>query len=84
MKVKLPYKWPLALDVLKRQYDALPDQRLLAFQSQYFIKHGANMELKLFGAVGYMTIDPKNVEALLSSRFEGMIVLNSLVKLDAI
>ena len=29
------------------------------------------MELKLFGQVGYMTIDPKNVEALNSSRFNG-------------
>ena len=72
METKFPHKWPLALDILKRQYDANSDQHLMAFQSKYFDKIGPNMELKLFGAVGYMTIEPKNVEAILSTRFEGM------------
>lgn len=72
MGTKFPHKWPFALDVLKRQYDANSGQRLLAFQTHFFDKLGPNMELKLLGAVGYMTIEPKNVEALLSSRFEGM------------
>lgn len=71
METKLPYKWPLALDVLKRQYDAIPSQRVLAFQSDFFDKIGQNMELRLFGQVGYMTLDPKNIEAILSTRFEG-------------
>jgi hypothetical protein len=62
METKLPYEWPFALDILKRQYDALPSQRLLAFQSQYFDRLGANMQLMLFGQVGYMTTDPKNIE----------------------
>ncbi|KAI9795453.1 MAG: hypothetical protein M1835_005787 [Candelina submexicana] len=69
METKLPYKWPLALDILKRQYDALPSQRLLAFQSQYLEKM-PNMELHLFGQVGYMTTDPRNIESILSTRFE--------------
>ncbi|KAI9767401.1 MAG: hypothetical protein M1839_004505 [Geoglossum umbratile] len=72
METKLPYKWPFAPDILKRQYDALPPQHLLAFQSQFFDKMGPNMELRLFGNVGYMTTDPKNIEALLSTRFDGM------------
>jgi len=70
METLLPYKWPFALDILKRQYDALPSQRLLAFQSQYFNELGLNMQLMLFGQTGYMTIDPKNIEAILSTRFE--------------
>lgn len=70
MEKTLPYKWPFAIDVLKRQYDALPSQRLLAFQSQFFDKMGPNMKLMLFGQAGYMTTDPKNVEAVLSSCFE--------------
>lgn len=70
METKLPYKWPFALDILKRQYDALPSQRLLAFQSQYFDKMGPNMLLMLFGQVGYMTTDPKNIESILSTHFE--------------
>lgn len=70
METVLPYKWPLALDILKRQYDALPDQRLLAFQSPYMEKM-PNMKLHLLGNVGYMTTDPKNVEAILNTNFEG-------------
>ena len=70
METKLPYKWPFALDILKRQYDALPSQRLLAFQTQY-IEKMPNMELGLFGVKGYLVTDPRNVESLLSTRFEG-------------
>ncbi|KAL2699682.1 hypothetical protein AAEP93_009657 [Penicillium crustosum] len=70
METWIPYKWPLALDILKRQYDALPDQRLLLFQSQYFDKIGPNMTFKLFGNQGYLTADPKNVESILSTNFE--------------
>ena len=79
METKLPYKWPLALDILKRQYDALPSQKLLAFQAQFFDRIGKNMELKLFGNVGYLSIDPKNIEAVLSTRFEGMQLESSLL-----
>lgn len=73
METKLPYKWPLALDILKRQYDALPSQRLLAFQTQ-FIEKMPNMELRLFGQVGYLVTDPRIVESMLSTRFEGELV----------
>lgn len=69
METVLPYKWPLALDILKRQYEALPDQRLLALQSPYMEKM-PNMKLHLLGNVGYMTTDPKNVEAILQTNFE--------------
>lgn len=70
MEIVLPYKWPFALDILKRQYDALIDQRLLAFQSPYMEKL-PNMKLHLLGNVGYMTTDPKNVKAILLTNFEG-------------
>ncbi|KAF2096846.1 cytochrome P450 [Rhizodiscina lignyota] len=70
METKLPYKWPFALDILKRQYDVLPSQRLLAFQSRYFDRIGPNMKVMLFGQVGYMTTDPKNIESILSTHFE--------------
>ncbi|CAG7925900.1 unnamed protein product [Penicillium olsonii] len=66
----IPYKWPLALDILKRQYDASSEQQLLLFQSQYFDKLGPNMTFKLFGNQGFLTADPKNVEAILATNFE--------------
>ncbi|KAL8825522.1 MAG: hypothetical protein Q9170_007757 [Blastenia crenularia] len=65
----LPYKWPLAIDILKRQYDVLPEQRLLASYNQYIDKW-PNFEIHLFGQVGYFTTDPKNIECVLSSQFE--------------
>lgn len=71
METWIPYKWPLALDILKRQFDALPDQRILLFQSQYFNMIGPNMTFKLFGSQGYLTADPKNIESILSTNFEG-------------
>lgn len=58
------------LDILKRQYDALPSRKLLAFQSQ-FLEEMPTMQLHLFGSVGYMITDPRNVESLVSTRFDG-------------
>jgi hypothetical protein len=72
METAFPYSWPLALDLLKKQYDALPSQRLLAFQSQYFNQIGPNLRFGLFGAEGMVTINPKNIEAILSTHFEGL------------
>ena len=70
---RLPYKWPLALDVFKRQYDALVAGNLLAFQAEYFheTKVGQTFEVKLLGRVGYFTTHPQNLEAILSKNFEG-------------
>lgn len=70
---KLPYKWPLALDVFKRQYDALISGNLLAFQAEYFEQTdvGQTFQVKLLGQVGYFTTDPKNIEAIVSTNFEG-------------
>ena len=79
METKLPYKWPFALDVLKDQYDAIPSQRLLNFMSGYFDKVGSNnVKLNLFGQEGYMTTDPKNIEAVLSTHFEGVLLSRNL------
>ncbi|KAJ5522873.1 Cytochrome P450 E-class CYP52 [Penicillium frequentans] len=70
MKTWIPYRWPLGLDILKRQYDALPEQRLLLFQSQYFEKLGPNMTFNIFGKQGYITADPENIKSILSTHFE--------------
>ena len=78
---KIPYKWPLGLDILKFQYDALRDGRVLASLSRYLLDEegeGRRMTLGLndFGRVGYVTTDPRNIEAMLGvgvrGRFEGM------------
>jgi hypothetical protein len=55
------------------QYDALKNGNLLAFQAEYFDKTevGQTFEVNLLGRVGYFTTDPKNLEAILSTNFEG-------------
>ncbi len=71
MKARFPCKWPLGLDVLYAQYNAIADNHLLAFQQPYLDDLGPNLEIQILGSVGYTTLDPQNVEAILSSRFEG-------------
>jgi hypothetical protein len=74
METEIPYRWPFAIDILKRQYDALPSQRLLAFQSQFIDRLGANMLVRILGVEGYMTTDPKNIKAILDTNFEGQVL----------
>jgi predicted YcjX-like family ATPase len=74
MAVDYPVKWPLGLDVLKAQYKANTDQRLLAYQQPTIDTLGPNFMMKLLGNVGYTTMDPENVEAILSSKFAGMLL----------
>ncbi|GIZ49188.1 hypothetical protein CKM354_001222300 [Cercospora kikuchii] len=54
----MPYKWPLALDILKKGWQASKRKRLLAMFDQYFDA------LK-----GYATMDPANIETILSTQF---------------
>ena len=81
IKKRLPYKWPLALDVFKKQYDALMAGNLLADQSKYFdqTQMGHTFEVKLLGTIGYFTTDPQNLEAILSTNFEGKPTSNQSV-----
>lgn len=75
MRSRLPCKWPLGLDVLHEQWKANADKRLLAFQQPFLDKLGPNLEIKILGSIGYTTFDPENIEAALSTRFEGTSML---------
>ncbi|KAL9066240.1 MAG: hypothetical protein Q9161_007697 [Pseudevernia consocians] len=68
--VHLPVKWPLGIDVLRAQLAAISDNRLFAYQQPFIDDLGPNFQIKMLGAMGYTTIDPKNLEAMLSTRFE--------------
>ncbi|KAF2832805.1 cytochrome P450 [Ophiobolus disseminans] len=70
MESEVPFRWPLGIDILKAQYDALPSQQLLAFQSPVFDKLGANTLVRIFEAEGYRATDPKNIKAILDTSFE--------------
>ncbi|KAL8685743.1 MAG: hypothetical protein Q9218_007567, partial [Villophora microphyllina] len=58
------------------QWYANKDKRLLAFQQPYIDQLGPTFEISLLGALGYNTLDPENVEAMLSSRFDDFCVGN--------
>ena len=77
MRSFFPYKWPLALDLLYRQYQVNKTKRLLAFQTPFFDDLGPSIEWRLIGDVGFLTFDPRNVEAILSTNFEGLITGHS-------
>ncbi|KAL3455169.1 cytochrome P450 [Aspergillus heterothallicus] len=71
---RLPCSWPLGLDILKYQYDALMRGELLAYQAERFgyFQVGNTFEIRILGQVGYFTTDPKNLEAMLQTRFDGL------------
>lgn len=66
---RVPYKWPLALDLLKIQYDALLSGHTLEVLTEY-ITIASTVKFEQWGVTGYITTDPKNIETILSTRFE--------------
>ena len=67
----LSYKWPFALDVVRRGFRAGRQGKLLALFGWYFGQLGPTVELTILGGTGYATMDPENVETLLSTGFDG-------------
>ena len=65
----MPYKWPLALDLLKINYDALFSGHTLEVLTPYITIAGT-VRFELWGVTGYITTDPKNVETILTTRFD--------------
>jgi cytochrome P450 len=65
----VPYKWPLALHLLKRQYELLFGDHTFEGLTPYF-NLSRTCCIHLFGVTGYFTTDPENVEAILSTKFE--------------
>ncbi|KAL5316574.1 hypothetical protein ACEPPN_015623 [Leptodophora sp. 'Broadleaf-Isolate-01'] len=46
------------------------DKKLLAFFTEQFDQLSPTAEVKILGGIGYVTQDPENIEALLSTQFE--------------
>lgn len=68
---KLKYTWPLALDILKDGFKAGREKKLLAFFTRHFDQLNTTAEVSILGGIGYVTQDPENIEALLSTSFQG-------------
>jgi hypothetical protein len=67
----LPYKWPLALDLLYTAYLQAMEGRILRFFTNLVQSMPPTFEQKLLGLSGIDTVDPKNIEAVLSTQFNG-------------
>ncbi|KAI4957864.1 hypothetical protein J4E86_005004 [Alternaria arbusti] len=65
----IPYRWPLALDLLKKNYEILFSDHTLEGLTPYF-GIAKTCCIHTFGVTGYFTTDPENVEAILSTKFE--------------
>lgn len=66
---KVPYRWPLGLDLLIVQYKALFSGHTLEALTDY-ITIARTVRLELWGVTGYITTDPANIETILSTKFE--------------
>ncbi|CAN8103489.1 unnamed protein product [Discula destructiva] len=68
----LPYKYPFALDLLLKQYKALPSGRLLEFQGPY-LATAPTIRISILGD-GYILTDPANINAVLNTHFEDYVL----------
>ena len=68
--IRLYYKWPLALDLLVEAFKADQAGAILGFFLSIIERTGTTFEQVLLGSRGVDTIDPKNIEAVLSTQFD--------------
>lgn len=64
-------RWPLGLELIVHAFRAAREQRLLRVMGDIVLKTGPTFEQRLLGFRGIDTVDPINVEAILSKQFDG-------------
>ena len=67
----MTYRWPLALDLLLEARRADQTGNILDFFLALVRRTGDTFEQVLLGARGLDTQDPENLEAVLSTQFNG-------------
>lgn len=68
---RLLNKFPLGIDRLHQIFDADANNRLMALFMYHFRLWGDTLEQVFLGTRAFGTIDPKNLEAMLSTQFDG-------------
>jgi hypothetical protein len=66
------HRWPWALDLIKRHVGIVLTDHALALQVEFTETLGITFAAYMFGCVGYFTSDPRNIEAITTSRFQGV------------
>lgn len=64
-------RWPIGLGLIVTAFRVANEQRLLRFMNEIVEKTGNTFEQNLLGARGIDTVEPANIEALLSTQFTG-------------
>jgi hypothetical protein len=64
-------KWPQGLDLLLKAFRHAKAQQILKFFVDLIDENGNTFEQKLLFNLGIDTIEPKNIEAVLSTQFTG-------------
>lgn len=63
--------WPLGLDLIVSAFQAAKQGRILQYFDALVSRTGHTFEQRLLGVSGIDTIDPDNIEAILSTQFKG-------------
>ncbi|KAL6413894.1 cytochrome P450 [Ilyonectria robusta] len=63
-------KWPLGLDMLSRAVKRSEDMQMLRFFVEVAEESGSTFEQHLLGSRGVNTVDPRNIQAILSTKSE--------------
>jgi hypothetical protein len=63
--------WPLGLDLLVKAFEYDRRQQILKFFLEVVAQSGTAFEQSLLFARGIDTIEPRNIQALLSTQFTG-------------
>ncbi len=66
---KLDVRWPLGLDHIHATFAASREKRLLRHFITIVERSGATFEQALLGERGFGTVEPRNLEVLLSGKF---------------
>jgi len=72
---KLPLKWPLGLDFLVELLQWDKANRLPPFTQELHRRSGGDTwEQANFGIPGLVTVDPKNIQAVLATQFDDFVI----------
>ena len=62
-------RWPLGLEIVVKAFRVAGEQRLLRLMNEIVKETGTTFEQILLGARGIDTVEPANIEAVLSTQF---------------
>lgn len=67
---RLPYRYPLALDLVHTAFSAAKAGQLLQLFSSIIRANGTTFEQKILGGLAIDTVDPVNIDTVLSAQFK--------------